>query len=80
MEQKIHFKYYNSRLQIGMSNIKHVYLLEPKLTQLNPEVYKGKLVYRAKGSSRRINYVQIKKGLIKKDFYVLEEVPSWVLV
>lgn len=80
MEQKVNLNYFNPRLNIGMVDIKHVYLLTPEPTLLQLEVYRGKLVYRAKGSSKRISYDQIKKGLVKRDFYVLEQVPSWVVV
>ena len=66
MEQRIKLNYLNSRLNIGMADIKHVYLLKPHATPLQPEVYKGRLVYRAKGSDRRISYAMIKKGLVKK--------------
>lgn len=79
MEQKIKLKYYNPRLNIGMASIRQVYLLLPLLTPIEAEVYRGKLVYRAKGSSRRISYDQVKLGLIKKDFIVTEVVPDWLM-
>ncbi len=56
MKRKIHFRYHNPRLNLVFVDIKHVYGLksgEPVL--LHPEVYRGKLVYRAKGSSHRIS-------------------------
>ena len=79
MEQKIHLKYYNRHIQVGMWDIKTVYQLEPALTKLQAEVYRGKLVYRARGSNKRVSYEQIKKGLVKRDFFVLDEVPNWLL-
>ena len=78
MEQKIKLGYINELLQVGMADIRKVYLLSPVLTTLHPEVYKGKLVFRAKGSSRRISYDQIKRGLVKRSFVVKEEVPNWL--
>ncbi len=78
MEQRIELKYINERLQIGMVDRKQVYLLHPKVTPLLVEVDKGRLVYRAKGSNRRISYAQIKKELIKKSKWIVEEVPSWL--
>ena len=39
------------------------------------EVYKGKLVHRIKGSSKRISYQTIKKALLCKSFYLTEEIP-----
>ena len=79
MEQKIKLRYINERLHVGMADIKEVYLLSPQLTLLRPEVYKGMLVYRAKGSSRRISYAQIKRGLVKRSLVVKEEIPNWFL-
>jgi hypothetical protein len=79
VKHKLHFRYYNERLKLGMVDIKNVYQLEPELMLLYIEVYRGKLVYRAKGSSRRISYEQVKKGLVKKSFSVEEEVPDWLL-
>ena len=78
MEQKIRLKYYNGRLNIGISSIRQVYLLSPVLIALQAEVYRGKLVYRQKGSSKRISYDQLKKGLVKKEFTVIEEMPNWL--
>ena len=61
-----------------MVDWRRVYLLHPHIVPLIPEVDKGRLVYRAKGSSKRISYEQIKKGLIKKSKWIIEEVPSWL--
>jgi hypothetical protein len=52
-----------------------VYLLSPELKKFLPEVYKGKLVYRIKGSSKRISYQTIKIELVCKSFYLTEEIP-----
>jgi hypothetical protein len=61
MIERIELRNINDRLQIGMVDIKHVYSLSPAFVRLQAEVYHGKLVYRAKGSTRRISYSQIKK-------------------
>jgi hypothetical protein len=61
-----------------MINWKEVYSLQPHPTRLNVEVYKGRLVYRAKGSGKRISYKTLKKGLKKKSFSIFEEVPDWL--
>lgn len=75
LEQKILLKYLNTQLNIGMFDVKNVYLLSESPIKLIPEVYKGKLVYRKRGSSKRISLTRIKEGLIKKIFYVGEEMP-----
>jgi hypothetical protein len=61
-----------------MVDWKQVYLLKPYVVMLNPEVDKGQLVYRAKGSTKRISYMQIKKGLVKKKQVIKEQVPDWL--
>lgn len=76
--QKLQLKYINKELKVGMVDWKQVYLLHPKVIQLKPEVDKGRLVYRAKGASRRISYAQIKKGLVKENVWIKEEVPDWL--
>ena len=78
MEQKIKFTYINPRHNIGLINWRQVYLLHPQIQTLIPEVNKGRLMYRVKGSTKRISYAQIKKGLQKKDYWIKEEVPSWL--
>jgi hypothetical protein len=61
-----------------MVDIKQVYQLSPVSKLLVPEVYRGKLVYRAKGSTKRITYEAIKQGLVKKRKVVEQEVPNWL--
>jgi len=74
MEQKIHFKYFNPQLNIGMFDLKNLYLLNPELMKLIPEVYKAKLVFRIPGSSKRISYSKIEKGLFKNPFFIVETI------
>ncbi|HUS01766.1 MAG TPA: hypothetical protein VMY77_08565 [Chitinophagaceae bacterium] len=78
MQQNIKLKYLNEKLNIGMVSWREVYLLSPELTKLFAEVDKGRLVYRAKGSDKRISYQQIKSSLIKTTMKIIEEVPSWI--
>jgi hypothetical protein len=51
----------------------------PIVSPLLSEVERGRLVYRARGSNRRISYAQIKKGLVKKTFWISHEVPDWFI-
>jgi len=78
VKRKIIFRYYNPQLNLGMVSVKEVYQLTPELVQLTLEVYRGKLVYRARGSCRRISYEQLKKGLVKRSFALEEEIPNWL--
>jgi hypothetical protein len=61
-----------------MVSWREVYLLSPQLIKLCAEVDKGRLVYRAKGSDKRISYPQIKSGLVKTTIKIIEDVPSWI--
>ena len=76
MVQIIKLKLINEKLSIGMVNWKEVYIYSPKQMKMTPEVDRGRLVYRAKGSERRISYQMIKKGLIKKEYLIKEEFPN----
>jgi hypothetical protein len=79
MQQIIKVKYVNLNLQIGMANWREMYLLKPNIVRLYPETDKGRLVYRAKGSAKRISHAQIKIGLVKKSYHFVEDVPDWLL-
>lgn len=78
MVEKIELRYINLRLQIGMVNIKQVYRLSPGIVPLFPEVHRGKLVYRARGSAKRTSYDQLKKGLVKQKRVIEQVVPDWL--
>jgi hypothetical protein len=75
MEEVIHTRYLNRELNIALTDWRQVYLIASELKQLLPEEYKGKLVYRARGSSKRISYERIKKGLVKKTSRFLLHLP-----
>jgi len=65
MEQIV-LKYYNGHLNIAMKNRKIVYPLYPTPVMLLPEMYRGNLVYRVAGKSKRYSYAAIKKHLVVK--------------
>ena len=77
MVQIIQLKLINPKLKIGIVSWKQVYIYSPVIIQLKPEVERGRLVYRAKGSNKRISYGELKKGLIKKNCTLKMEVPNW---
>jgi hypothetical protein len=79
MLQEIKIRYFNEALQIAIVNWREVYLLKPDLTKMNVEVDKGRLIYRATGSAKRISYKTLRKGLKKKSFSIFEEVPDWLI-
>jgi hypothetical protein len=77
MVQTIKLKLVNEKLHIGMVNWREIYMYYPKVIQLTPEVDRGRLVYRHKGSNKRFSYLQVKKGLIKKDVSIEIDFPEW---
>lgn len=77
MLQTIKLKLVNEKLHIGMVSWEEIYIFYPKIIQLNPEVDRGRLVYRCKGSNKRFSYLQIKKGLIKKNYPIQIDFPEW---
>lgn len=72
--QMIILKYWNAQLQIGISDWKNVYQF-PQQILLQKEIHQVKLCYRLKGSSKRISYNQIKKGLVKREIILKAESP-----
>lgn len=64
-------KYWNAQLQIGLADWKTVYRF-PQKEKMQIEIHQGKLCYRSRGSSRRISYQQIKKGLMRKQVFIKE--------
>ena len=67
-------KYWNEELLIGVADWKNVYQF-PQQLLLQKEIHQGKLCYRSRGSSKRISYRQLKKGLIKKKMIIKEVLP-----
>lgn len=78
MQQVIQLKYFNPALQIGLVSWREAWLLHPYPVPLQVEVDKGRLVYRARGSARRITYQQVKKGLQATTRVIVQEVPDWL--
>ena len=67
-------KYWNAQLQIGLDDWKNVYQF-PQQQLMQTEIHQGKLSYRLKGSTKRISYHQLKRGLIKKQSIINENLP-----
>ncbi|HKC35330.1 MAG TPA: hypothetical protein VKB95_04680 [Chitinophagaceae bacterium] len=70
----IRINYINPILNIGLSSWREAWLLSGKYPEkLYTELYRGRLVFRLRGSNRPISYVQLKKELIKKVLFLQEE-------
>ena len=73
MEQMARIQYVNAALQIGLVHWRQAWLLSGNPPQqLSAEVYKGKLIFRIPGTSRRFSYQRVKKGLQKTTIIIQE--------
>jgi hypothetical protein len=66
----IYIKYVHLKLNIGLKDVRNVWLLEPEPVQLTVAVHRGSLVYRMPVSGKRISYRQLKKNLVKQSFVI----------
>jgi hypothetical protein len=71
---QLQLPYQNPALGIALKDWRTVYQLFPEPHPLTPEVYRGRLCYRVKGSAKRIPYDHIKKGLVKRSFTLTVDV------
>jgi len=70
----IRINYVNPILNIGLSSWREAWLLSGKYPEkLYTELYRDRLVFRLRGSNRRISYLRLKKDLIKKVIFLQEE-------
>jgi hypothetical protein len=78
MEQITRIQYVHEILQVGLVNWRQAWLLSANPPQqLYTEVHKGKLVFRVPGTSRRISYQRLKKGLVRKIIIIKEKTPPF---
>lgn len=75
MFREIKIKYVSPSLNLGMEDIKNVWILSPVPVKLAATVHQGNLMYRWPGTGKRISYQTLKKGLIKKQLIIREAVP-----
>lgn len=70
----IRINYFNPVLKIGLTSWREAWLLTGKYPEkLYTELYRNRLVFRIRGSNKRISYQYLKKGLIKKVLHLQEE-------
>lgn len=69
-------KYVNPKYQIGLEDIRNAWLLENGAApvKLKTIIYQGRLAYRLPVSGKRISYLTLKKGLVRKELIVYTEV------
>lgn len=67
-------KYWNLQLNIGLEDFKNAWQFPQKI-KMCTEVHQGRLYFRLRGTSKRISFEQVKKGLIKKQVTITEWLP-----
>jgi hypothetical protein len=65
----IHIKYIYPKLNIGMQDIRNVWLMGSEPVPLTPAIHRGSLVYRMPVTGVRISYRQLKKRTCKRTAY-----------
>jgi hypothetical protein len=65
MFETIHIRYFHPAYNIGMADIRNVWLLNEQPVRINAALHRGALVFRLPGG-KRVSYRSLKKGLIKK--------------
>ena len=70
MYEEIKINYLNPTLNLGLQDIRNVWLLNPVPVKLSTTIHRGTLVFRLPVSGKRISYKSLKRGLIKKEFII----------
>jgi hypothetical protein len=70
MFEEIHIKYINAALNLGIEDVRNVWLLSASPVKLTTNIHQGSLVYRIPVSGKRVSYKTIKRGLIKKQLLI----------
>jgi hypothetical protein len=70
MFENVTIKYFHPVLQVGIQDIRNVWLLKNNPVKLITTLHRGNLVFRIPGSRKRISYQTLKKGLIKKEIII----------
>ena len=66
MFKDIAIKYYHPSFNLGVQDIRNVWLLNTNPVKLVTSLHRGSLVFRLPVSGKCISYRTLKKGLIKK--------------
>lgn len=66
MFEEVIIKYFHPGYNIGLQDVRNAWLLEKKPLKLTTAIYRGSLIFRIPGSGKRISYLTLKKGLIKR--------------
>ncbi|MEO7306290.1 MAG: hypothetical protein ABIR78_13130 [Ferruginibacter sp.] len=76
MFQDITLQYFHQELNIGVQDIRNVWLMNNPPVKLPVSLHRGALSFRLPGASgKRISYATLKKGLIKKMTIIRQPLP-----
>ncbi len=70
MFEEIKIKYMHPGLNLGMQDIRNVWLLTNVPEKLSTSIHQGNLIFRFPLSGKRISYKTLKKGLIRKQIVI----------
>ena len=70
MYEEIQVKYVHPALQLGVEQIRNVWLLAAEPVKLTTCIHRGTLAFRLPVSGKRISYKTLKKGLIRKQLII----------
>ncbi len=70
MFEEINIKYIHPVLNLGIQDIRNVWLLSATPVKLTTNIHQGNLVFRIPVSGKRISYKTLKRGLIKKQLII----------
>ena len=68
MVEEINIKYINPALNLGIEDVRNVWILSANPVKLTTTIHQGNLIFRFPVSGKRISYKTLKRGLIKKQF------------
>jgi hypothetical protein len=72
--EKIIISYFNPALNIGLQDVRNAWLMNETPVKLITTLHQGNLVYRIPRTRKRISYLQLKKGLVKKKITISQPV------
>jgi hypothetical protein len=70
MFEEISIKYVHPALNLGIEDVRNVWLLAANPVKLTTTIHQGNLVFRIPVSGKRISYITLKRGLIKKTLII----------
>lgn len=70
MFKEITLKYIHPALNLGIEDIRNVWLLSATPVKLTTNIHQGSLVFRIPVSGKRISYKTLKRGLIKRQLVI----------